>query len=95
VSCIREWSATICRCPVTGFPRRVYVWPGGKNPCDAGLHCDHPQNSRELWGCLEGLSAVYTNKQKVKAWLSTFPGALNDTGDLPEPKRMNGIVKPQ
>ncbi|MFG6089142.1 SymE family type I addiction module toxin [Enterobacter soli] len=54
-----------------------------------------PQNTRELWGCLEGLSAVHTNKQKVKAWLSTFPGALNDTGDLPEPKRMNGAVKPQ
>ncbi|HIC2034955.1 SymE family type I addiction module toxin [Enterobacter soli] len=54
-----------------------------------------PQNSRELWGCLEGLSAVHTNKQKVKAWLSTFPGALNDTGDLPEPKRMNEAVKPQ
>ncbi|EOZ1450954.1 SymE family type I addiction module toxin [Enterobacter bugandensis] len=33
-----------------------------------------PQNSRELWGSLEGLSAVHTNKQKVKAWLSTFPG---------------------
>ncbi|HDR2789221.1 TPA: SymE family type I addiction module toxin [Enterobacter asburiae] len=42
-----------------------------------------PQNSRELWGCLEGLSATYINKQKVKKWLETFPGALNDTGGLP------------
>ncbi|MFX2608934.1 hypothetical protein [Enterobacter mori] len=54
-----------------------------------------PQNTRELWGCLEDLSAVHTNKQKVKAWLSTFLRALNDTGDLPEPKRMNGELKPQ
>lgn len=54
-----------------------------------------PQNTRELWGCLEGLSAVHTNKLKVKAWLATFPGALNDTGDQPEHKRVNGPVKPR
>lgn len=53
-----------------------------------------PQNTRELWGCLEGLSATHINKQKVKAWLETFPGALNDTGDVPENKNMNGHIKP-
>ena len=42
-----------------------------------------PQNSRELWGCLEGVSATYTNKLKMMKWLETFPGALIDTGDLP------------
>ncbi|EPH0497770.1 SymE family type I addiction module toxin [Enterobacter asburiae] len=42
-----------------------------------------PQNSREQWGCLEGVSATYTNKLKLMKWLETFPGALIDTGDLP------------
>ncbi|HGL4053061.1 TPA: toxin-module SymE [Citrobacter koseri] len=46
-----------------------------------------PQNTRELWGCIEGMSVAYINKQKVKAWLKTFPGALNDTGDIPVIKR--------
>lgn len=54
-----------------------------------------PQNTRDLWGYLEGLSAVHTNKQKMKAWLLTFPEALNDTGDLPVSKGMNGRLKPQ
>jgi len=53
-----------------------------------------PQNTRELWGCLEDLSAVHTNKQKVKTRLSTFLRALNDTGNLPEPKRMNDFANP-
>lgn len=46
-----------------------------------------PQNTRELWGCLEGMSVVSINKQKVGSWLKTFPGALNDTGNIPVIKR--------
>ena len=46
-----------------------------------------PQHTRELWGCLEGMSVVNINKQKVAQWLKTFPGALNDTGDIPIVKR--------
>lgn len=46
-----------------------------------------PQHTRELWGCLEGMSVVNINKQKVAQWLKTFPGALNDLGDIPEIKR--------
>jgi toxic protein SymE len=46
-----------------------------------------PQHTRELWGCLEGMSVVNINKQKVAQWLKTFPGALNDTGDIPVVKR--------
>lgn len=42
-----------------------------------------PQHTRELWGCLEGMSVVNMNKRKVSDWLKTFPGALIDTGDLP------------
>lgn len=46
-----------------------------------------PQHTRELWGCLEGMSVVNINKQKVANWLKTFPGALNDLGDVPVIKR--------
>lgn len=46
-----------------------------------------PQNTRELWGCIEGMSVTYINQRKVKAWMKTFPGALNDTGDIPVIKR--------
>ncbi|MBC1184443.1 SymE family type I addiction module toxin [Kluyvera sichuanensis] len=46
-----------------------------------------PQNTRELWGCIEGLSVANINQRKVKAWLKTFPGALNDSGDIPAIKR--------
>lgn len=46
-----------------------------------------PQHTRELWGCLEGMSMTNINKQKVAQWLNTFPGALNDTGDIPIVKR--------
>lgn len=46
-----------------------------------------PQHTRELWGCLEGMSVVNINKQKVEKWLKTFPGALNDLGDDPIIKR--------
>ncbi len=42
-----------------------------------------PQNTRELWGCIEGMSVTYINQRNVKAWLKNFPGALNDTGDIP------------
>ncbi|EAB6419179.1 type I toxin-antitoxin system SymE family toxin [Salmonella enterica] len=42
-----------------------------------------PQNTRKLWGCIEGMSVTYINQRNVKAWLKNFPGALNDTGDIP------------
>ena len=48
------------------------------------------QQTRELWGCLEGMSVVNINKKKVAQWLKTFPGALNDTGDVPVIKRGSG-----
>lgn len=46
-----------------------------------------PQHTRELWGCIEGMSVVNINKQKVSQWLKTFPGALHDLGDIPMIKR--------
>ena len=41
-----------------------------------------PQHTRELCGCLEGMNVVNINKKKVAQLLKTFPGALNDLGDL-------------
>ncbi|EPA7527761.1 hypothetical protein ACQ5C8_004739, partial [Salmonella enterica subsp. enterica serovar Braenderup] len=46
-----------------------------------------PQNTRELWCCIEGMSVTYINQRNVKTWLKNFPGALNDTGDIPVIKR--------
>ncbi|MBM7355837.1 UNVERIFIED_ORG: toxic protein SymE [Enterobacter sp. JUb101] len=46
-----------------------------------------PQNTRELWGCLEGMSVAAMNKQRIAEWLKTFPGALNDTGNVPVVRR--------
>ncbi|EDV9642761.1 type I toxin-antitoxin system SymE family toxin [Salmonella enterica subsp. enterica serovar Carno] len=46
-----------------------------------------PQHTRELFGCIEGMSVTYINQRNVKAWLENFPGALNDTGDIPVIKR--------
>ncbi len=48
------------------------------------------QNTRELWGCIEGLSMQPINRKKVALWLKEFPGVLNDTGDAPVFKRGNG-----
>ncbi|WP_336709935.1 MULTISPECIES: SymE family type I addiction module toxin [unclassified Cedecea] len=45
------------------------------------------QNSRELWGCAEGLSVTHFNKKKMQQWIKCFPGALNDTGDIPVIRR--------
>lgn len=42
-----------------------------------------PQNTHELWGCIESMSVAHINQRKVKAWLKTLPGALNDSGDIP------------
>lgn len=39
------------------------------------------------------MSVAYINKQKVAQWLKTFPGALNDLGDVPVMKRGNGYIK--
>ncbi|ELY2498645.1 type I toxin-antitoxin system SymE family toxin [Cronobacter muytjensii] len=48
------------------------------------------QNTRELYGCAEGLSVVSVNGPKMKQWLKAFPGVLNDTGDRPAIKRERG-----
>lgn len=48
------------------------------------------QNTRELWGCAEGLSVAHVNKKKIEQWIGAFPGALNDTGDLPVYRHGNG-----
>jgi toxic protein SymE len=31
------------------------------------------QNSRELFGCAEGLSAAHFSKKKMDLWIKTFP----------------------
>lgn len=48
------------------------------------------QNTRELYGCAEGLSVAYVNRQKMKLWLEGFPEILNDIGDLPVYRREDG-----
>lgn len=45
------------------------------------------QNTRELWGCAEGLSVVGVSVPKMNQWLKAFPGVLNDTGDQPSIRR--------
>ena len=45
------------------------------------------QNTRELWGCAEGLSILNFNKKKMNQWIMDFPGALYDTGDIPTIRR--------
>lgn len=45
------------------------------------------QNSRELWGCAEGLSVTNFSMRKMNQWIKDFPGALNDTGNIPVIKR--------
>ncbi|HCC0887943.1 TPA: toxin-module SymE [Salmonella enterica] len=46
-----------------------------------------PQHTRELFGCIEGMSVTRINRQKARQWLKTFPGALQDSGDIPVIKR--------
>jgi HSP20-like domain of unknown function (DUF1813). len=72
---------------ITGMPVKIRVMPD----CIVIT----PQNTRELWGCLEGMSVVDINKQKVGNWLKTFPGALNDTGNIPVIRRNphDGLVR--
>ncbi|WP_029697532.1 hypothetical protein ACP26C_00895 [Franconibacter helveticus 513] len=48
------------------------------------------RNNRELYGCAEGLSVTYVNRSKMPQWFKTFPGALNDTGNVPVIKRGDG-----
>ena len=48
------------------------------------------QDTRELWGCIEGLSVVPINRRKVAQWLKEFPGALNSACDVPKFKRITG-----
>ncbi|WP_308544595.1 MULTISPECIES: SymE family type I addiction module toxin [unclassified Pantoea] len=65
-----------------GMPVKIRVMP------DAIITTT--QNTRELYGCAEGLSVVPVNRPKMKQWLKAFPGALNDTGDLPVCRRGDG-----
>lgn len=46
-----------------------------------------PQHTHGLFVCIEGMGVTFINQKKVKACLKTFPGALNDTGDIPVIKR--------
>ncbi|MER0127396.1 SymE family type I addiction module toxin [Franconibacter daqui] len=48
------------------------------------------RNSRELYGYAEELSVTYVNRPKMLQWFKTFPGALNDTGNVPVIKRGDG-----
>lgn len=48
------------------------------------------QDTRELWGCIEGLSVVPINRRKVAQWLKEFPGAIHNTCDVPKFKRNSG-----
>jgi toxic protein SymE len=34
------------------------------------------QNTRELWGCAEGLNVTHFNKKKMNQWIKEFPGRL-------------------
>ncbi len=45
------------------------------------------QDTRELWGCVEGLSMLPINRRKVSKWLKEFPGAMNSTSAEPKFKR--------
>ena len=63
------------------LPHRILVFPD-----DDGIVIT-PQHTRELWGCLEGMSVVNINKKKVSQWLKTFTGAMNDLDDVPVIKR--------
>lgn len=46
-----------------------------------------PQHTRGLFGCIEGMGVIRINKRNAEQWLKTFPGALNNTGDIPVIKR--------
>ncbi|SNY78584.1 toxic protein SymE [Enterobacter sp. CC120223-11] len=46
-----------------------------------------PQNTREKWGCLEGLSIIDVNKQRIATQLRTFPYPMNGTGNVPMIRR--------
>ncbi|WP_336296253.1 SymE family type I addiction module toxin [Cronobacter dublinensis] len=38
------------------------------------------QNTRELWGCAEGLSVAGVNRPKMNQWPKAFPGVLTTPG---------------
>jgi len=46
-----------------------------------------PQHTRELWGCIEGMSVTFINQRNVNLWMEKFPGALHNTGDIPVHRR--------
>ncbi|EED8426974.1 hypothetical protein A4J64_004619 [Salmonella enterica subsp. enterica serovar Losangeles] len=75
----------------TAFRRPRFSFPSAVPLHRSGIQKDciviTPQHTRELFGCIEGMSVTYINHRKVKTWLKDFPGALNDTGDIPVIKR--------
>ncbi|HEC5282997.1 TPA: type I toxin-antitoxin system SymE family toxin [Enterobacter cloacae] len=99
-----EAQQPLTRCEFYDRAQRNYIPLQGKWISQAGFTDGMPikirvmpdcivittQNSRELWGCAEGLSVAHFNKKKMNQWIKAFPGALNDTGDLPMYKRGNG-----
>ncbi|KDA94980.1 hypothetical protein ABEG74_02405 [Pantoea agglomerans] len=56
----------------------------------SGSFCTFRPATRELWGCVEGLSVVPINRKKVAQWLTEFPGAMHSTSDAPKFKRDDG-----
>lgn len=86
--CFLGWHSQVLKVRITqagftdGMPVKIRVMPD----CIVIT----TQNTRELWGCAEGLSVTYVNRQKMKLWLGEFPGALNGTGDVPVIKRRDG-----
>jgi len=66
---------------------RIYQRDADQDPGDAGLHRYHRPEHPRVVGCAEGLNVTYVNKKKMEQWIGAFPGALNDTGDLPVYKR--------
>ena len=53
-------------------PCRLYQRYAGKIRAMKDCIVITPQHTRELWGCLEGMSVVNINKQKVAQWLKHF-----------------------
>jgi toxic protein SymE len=41
-------------------------------------------------GCVESLSMPPINRKKMAQWLKQFPRAMNETGDAPGFKRVDG-----
>ena len=78
------------------FARRVdsaggiYRWDAAKNTGDAGLYRHHCAENPLAVRLRRGLKRRSHNRRKMDQWIGAFPGALNDTGDLPVYSRGNG-----